>query len=101
VHFWELSVTSPVDLQVPHDLTLEGMPRPASHPDVLRRPTDQVVHDTLLAWFTTPRLQDELLGRDRDAVKNVLDLLRRRLRQESRAAEQRTRADSKGRRGTV
>jgi hypothetical protein len=24
----------------------------------LRRPNDQMAHDTLLAWFTTPRLQD-------------------------------------------
>jgi hypothetical protein len=65
----------------------------------LHRPTDQTVHDTLRAWFTTPRLQDELLTRDRDAVEHVLDLLRRRLRTESRSAEERPAKDSKGRRG--
>lgn len=62
------------------------------------RPSERVVHDTLLAWFTTPRLQDELRERDCDAIKHVVDLLRRRLRQESRSFEQRTRNDGKDRR---
>jgi hypothetical protein len=80
------------------DLT---MPTGLTDPDALRRPSEQIVHDALLAWFTTPRLQDELLTRDSDAIKHVLDLLRRRLRQESRSAARRTRVDSKVRRGTL
>jgi hypothetical protein len=77
------------------------MPTGLTDAAALRRPNEQIVHDALLAWFTTPRLQDELLARDSDAVKHVLDLLRRRLRQESRSAERRTRVDSKGRRGIL
>ena len=37
------------------------------------------LHDALLAWFTVPHLQSELLKKEREAVKDVLDLLRRRL----------------------
>jgi len=55
------------------------------------RPTDESVHDVLLAWFTTPRLQDELIGRDREAVKTVLDLLRRRMRQQRQPSRSRPR----------
>jgi hypothetical protein len=58
------------------------MPSRVQNPNEPARPTDEAVHDVLLAWFTTPRLQDELIGRDRDAVKTVLDLLRRRMRQQ-------------------
>lgn len=56
----------------------------APNPNLPDRPTDESVHDVLLAWFTTPRLQDDLLGRDKEAVKTVLDLLRRRMRQRRR-----------------
>ena len=70
-------------------------------PNGLHRPTDRTVHDILIAWFTTPRLQDELLTRDRDAVKHVLDLLRRRLRTERPPSEDRTRKNSKAQRGRL
>jgi hypothetical protein len=58
-------------------------------PNQPNRLTDESVHDLLLAWFTTPRLQDELLGRDREAVKTVLDLLPRRMRQQRQPSRQR------------
>jgi hypothetical protein len=74
---------------------------PADDPLAARRPNAKTVHDALLAWFTTPRLQDELLARDREAVKHVLDLLRRRVRKESRFAHERIRVDSRGRGGPL
>jgi len=61
---------------------IERMASRVQNPNQPDRPTDESVHDVLLAWFTTPRLQDELIGRDREAVKTVLDLLRRRMRQQ-------------------
>ncbi len=73
------------------------MPTTPGAPNDLRRPTDQLVLDTLLAWFTTPRLQDELRTRDRDAIKHVVDLLRRRVRLEHQSRPARTRTAPKDR----
>src|SRR5438874_6635756 len=69
---------------------IERMASRVQNPNQPDRPTDESVHDVLLTWFTTPRLQDELIGRDREAVKTVLDLLRRRMRQQRQPSRSRT-----------
>jgi hypothetical protein len=38
----------------------------------------------LHAWFVTPRLQSELLMKEREAVQMVLDVLDRRRREQRR-----------------
>ncbi len=76
------------------------MPTRRIDPNDIPRPSDQTVHDIVLAWFTTPRLQDELLTRDRDAIQHVLGVLRRRLRTGG-SSDQRTRNDAKGRGGLL